>query len=137
MTVSIELAENFKGAGMTPIRRRRVTTSAKTDERTCYRCGNTGHFSRDLKCPARGKTCRKCNGKDHFAKVCKIKQNWSQSYVNKIEGASPPSEYAFMVQSLNESGMIDFSVGGVDLNRDLKIYNATSSATSSTTQSEF
>ena len=39
----------------------------------CYRCGNTGHYGRDLCCPANGKVCKKCGLKDHFMKMCKTK----------------------------------------------------------------
>ena len=48
-------------------------------EKTCFNCGNNGHFYRKLKgeekkkCPAHGKTCKKCLKDNHLEKVCRSK----------------------------------------------------------------
>lgn len=42
----------------------------------CHRCGYFGHFAKEDKCPARGKTCNKCGGKDHFAIKCRTKHSY-------------------------------------------------------------
>ena len=36
----------------------------------CFGCGQEGHFSGDMKCPARGRACRKCGGIGHFKVKC-------------------------------------------------------------------
>ena len=38
--------------------------------KTCFSCGQEGHFSQDKKCPAPGQTCRKCGGMGHFKAKC-------------------------------------------------------------------
>ena len=110
------------------------STSSSCDK-TCYRCGRTGHFGRDPTCPARGKTCRKCQGKDNFESVCKTKSDSnrgnSRKYgrtgkhkrnaINTVEYQTPPPDeydnhYAFRVNVGHDSeGVLNFNVGGVDL----------------------
>ena len=52
--------------------------------RECFRCGNLGHFGRDLCCPARGKVCGRCGMKDHFAKKCKSSASGKNRMTNKF-----------------------------------------------------
>uniref|UniRef100_A0A1B0DFM4 RNA-directed DNA polymerase n=1 Tax=Phlebotomus papatasi TaxID=29031 RepID=A0A1B0DFM4_PHLPP len=40
----------------------------------CYRCGRTGHYGKDPKCPARDKICSKCSLKGHLAAKCRTKR---------------------------------------------------------------
>ena len=37
----------------------------------CWRCGNTGHYGRDLSCPARARKCTSCGEVGHFAAACR------------------------------------------------------------------
>lgn len=39
-------------------------------ETSCGRCGRSGHYSKDEKCPAKDKKCLKCGSIEHFAKKC-------------------------------------------------------------------
>lgn len=43
----------------------------KNIQNHCFRCGRSGHYSKDVNCPARGKVCSKCSKPNHFAAVCK------------------------------------------------------------------
>ena len=92
---------------------KREKTPGKSTGGQCYRCGNTGHFGRDPKCPARGKTCRKCGGKDHFQRACKSRDTGAngERQVNQVQGNC---EYAFHVSGDNAS-TVSVSIGGVNL----------------------
>ena len=39
-------------------------------QKTCFSCGQEGHFSGDKKCPARDRVCRSCGGVGHFKVKC-------------------------------------------------------------------
>ena len=41
------------------------------NNKTCFNCGNEGHFGRDRICPANGRKCAKCGRFGHFAPRCK------------------------------------------------------------------
>lgn len=96
--------------------------SGKSTEATssrCYRCDQEGHYGRDERCPARGKTCGKCGGPNHFAKVCKTQTNRKMSakirQVEDDERNSSDDEYAFGVTSLKRRNALKIPVdlGGV------------------------
>lgn len=54
----------------------------------CYRCGFTGHYGSDEKCPAKKQKCSKCGKIGHFAKRCKTKMsNTSRSMKRKAESS--------------------------------------------------
>ena len=60
-----------------------ASASPKPDK-TCYRCGFSGHYGRDSNCPARGKTCRKCGGKDHFAESAEPRRKQKSTKSKKV-----------------------------------------------------
>ena len=75
----------------------------------CYRCGQTGHFSRDSSCPARGQKCSKCHLNNHFAVVCCTKPK-----VLQVDQQSTSDDYVFTV--VQQGGAkLNFNVGGVNL----------------------
>ena len=89
-------------------------------ESTCYRCGNTGHYSRDPTCPARGKTCSYCGGPNHFAAVCKSESSpTSKVYlVHQMSGDESEDEPAFafhLKDSSNRGPTVKANIGGVDM----------------------
>jgi len=49
------------------------------DSVECFRCGYTGHKYTEEKCPARERTCNKCGKSGHFARVCKTKMETTNS----------------------------------------------------------
>ncbi|XP_014678291.1 PREDICTED: uncharacterized protein LOC106818084 [Priapulus caudatus] len=83
-------------------------------DKACYRCGLTGHFGSDPKCPAKGQSCRKCKGKDHFAKVCRTKSRSGVNLVSESPNDPCNSDYAFTVSGC-KSSMLTTCVGGADL----------------------
>ena len=42
-----------------------------TSSSACYRCGRTGHTSKDSSCPARNSQCHLCSKIGHYQSVCK------------------------------------------------------------------
>ena len=98
-------------------------------EKTCYRCGKTGHFGRDSNCPARGKFCHRCGLEGHFQEQCRTKQKGEEKqkqtkgYRNPKGGAAnmvgchneeEEPGYALTVGDRNEK--IEVTVGGCKLN---------------------
>ena len=92
------------------------------ENKTCYRCGHTGHFGRDPECPAKGKTCKTCGGADHFASQCrtksgkpktdkKLKEKRKVRYMQR-EDDDEEDEYAFTVKSVSQPERVEVTVGG-------------------------
>ena len=91
-------------------------TSGEPGNKTCYRCGYTGHFGRDPECPAKGKTCKTCGGADHFASQCKTKPGKLRSdkkpkekrKVRYMQGGDDDGEdeYAFTVKSASQPELV-------------------------------
>ncbi|XP_055615001.1 uncharacterized protein K02A2.6-like [Toxorhynchites rutilus septentrionalis] len=103
----------------------------------CYSCGQMGHISKALCCPAKGKICRRCKRPGHFENVCRKRpgeyKNLKQtgkvqaidetpeendcSAVTKPELSSETQEkkvyYTFHFG--NSCNMIDCTVGGLDI----------------------
>ena len=86
-------------------------TEQKSTKATCYRCGRQGHFARNPNCPARNKTCNKCKQVGHFASVCKTKKV-QLNEKGKINHVETDDEYAFSVDSKNDFGKVQVTVGG-------------------------
>ena len=82
-------------------------------EPTCYRCGYSGHFGKDPKCPARGKQCSKCGKMDHYSKVCNTKQVRMVECDEERSNNDP--EYVFTVGDI-KSAVVPLEVGNVPLN---------------------
>ena len=99
-------------------------------EKTCYRCGRTGHFGRDSNCPARGQFCHRCGLEGHFQEQCRTKQKGEEkqkqtkSHRNPKGGAAnmvgchnekEEPVYALTIRGRNEE-KIEVTVGGCKLN---------------------
>ena len=89
-------------------------------ESKCYRCGNTGHYSRDPTCPARGKTCSHCGGPNHFAAVFKSQSSPTcRVYlVHQTSGDESEDEPAFafhLKDSSSRGPTVKANIGGVDM----------------------
>lgn len=111
----------------------RPKTSSK--ERKCYRCGGTGYLAQDKGCPTLDKTCNKCGKSGHFAACCKKKSTKKLGGRHRSEGAIKVSKekeeednYAFVLDTKSgngSSGVVDLSVGGVQLKNALIYSGAT------------
>ena len=99
-------------------------------EKTCHRCGRTGHFGRDSNCPARCQFCHRCGLEGHFQEQCRTKQkdeekqkqtkghrNPKGGAANMVGSHDKEEEpvYAFTVGGTNEE-KIEVTVGGCKLN---------------------
>ena len=97
-----------------------TTQSIELPQKESYRFGNTGHYGRDLTCPARGKTGSNCGGINHFAAVCKSKSSVTSRVrlVQPVSGDESDDEpaYAFhLPDSSNRGPTIKATLGGVDM----------------------
>lgn len=63
-----------------------VNLVRKNKDDVCFRCGYTGHFASDRKCPARKQQCDRCQMVGHFRAMCKTK------LVNKPKRSGRTSE---------------------------------------------
>ena len=101
--------------------------------KSCYRCGQRGHISKDSNCPARNAECRKCHGVGHFAVACKTKlpkgrgsqhqhghrggaedSRKKHDKVNQVDESSDDNEYAFIIDEASTShGCVNAHIGGV------------------------
>ena len=54
------------------------------DRKTCFGCGNPGHFLYDDDCPAKEINCRRCGRKGHFGNRCKTKNVSSIQRIGSI-----------------------------------------------------
>ena len=66
----------------------------RSERRTCTRCGNERHNSRD--CPANGQVCSYCKGHGHYSKVCFLK--------NTVKAVKPSSEIDTSTDTDEEDG---------------------------------
>ncbi|KAK3108849.1 hypothetical protein FSP39_017183 [Pinctada imbricata] len=96
---------------------------AAKPEKLCFRCGNKGHFGKDLTCPAKDKLCNKCGREGHFAICCKTrvpqarKQGKGKPRVRHVEEQSGEDEFAFSVSGFaDNNNQITVKVGGVNIN---------------------
>ena len=89
----------------------------------CFRCGRTGHMSKDADCPARGEICNKCKREGHFAICCKTKKPEKAPNkgrrgprVNRVEEVSSGDEFAFTIaSSARDDDKLSVNVGGVNI----------------------
>lgn len=65
---------------------RRETSSEKSKEITCSRCGYKGHKQSSDKCPARDKECGKCKKTGHYASMCRTKNIEGNGEAKKKSG---------------------------------------------------
>lgn len=56
----------------------------------CYRCGNSGHYASDKKCPAKAQKCDKCKLVGHFKSMCKTKKGRKADQKSEVRQVKVP-----------------------------------------------
>ena len=58
-------------SGRNPQKTVRVSPPKQPGKQLCFRCGKAGHYAKDPKCLAKGKTCDLYSKTGHFCVVCR------------------------------------------------------------------
>lgn len=56
----------------------------------CHRCGNSGHYASDKKCPAKAQKCDKCKLVGHFKSMCKTKKGRKADQKSEVRQVKVP-----------------------------------------------
>ncbi|KAK2707367.1 hypothetical protein QYM36_015155 [Artemia franciscana] len=82
-------------AGKPPCMKLEIEAVRRVKSKTplCYLCG--GLYSREHRCPAKGKTCTKCHKPNHFAKVCRSKN------LHEVETAEDDEGEEFCIEAID------------------------------------
>lgn len=60
----------------------RTTYQYTREQRTCFNCGEKGHLSTSMSCPAIGKTCKQCGKEGHLFATCRGATNKRKAEFN-------------------------------------------------------
>ena len=95
-------AKKLQGYEETPVNRvdQKATTS-KSPEKSCYRCGGTGHTPNN--CKFRNATCRRCQKKGRIARVCRSGRALEESR----EQAAPRTRNRGQVHTIEQTPVVD------------------------------
>ena len=81
----------------------RNSSDRSTQNKDCFKCGNTFSANNLAQCPAQDKICNKCTKRGHFAKLCK------SSGVNVIQENIPQQQN---IQETDMTAYVDYLQAG-------------------------